>query len=146
MLHPSEDINRSTASAIYSKQLADHSQLDATAVWGMNQPSGLDGENAVLLEGVWKKDKLALHARYEWVQKSAEELALDENVYGHDARFGVNAFTAGFNYDLIRWGKARIAGGSQFTFYHAPESLNSLYGENPMAFEVYLRLYPGKMH
>lgn len=31
---------------------------------------------------------------YEWVQKSFEELALDEFIYGHDAVFPVNAFTA----------------------------------------------------
>lgn len=141
LLHPVEDINRTTASAIYSLPLKNKSTFNATAVWGMNKSAGHDGENAVLVEGEWRKNKLALHTRYEWVQKSTEELALDENIYGHDALFPVNAFTAGFNYDLAKIDKAKIAAGGQFTFYHADEKLNGLYGKNPMAFEVYLRLY-----
>jgi hypothetical protein len=98
-----------------------------------------------LLEAEWRKNKLALHSRYEWVQKSTEELALDELVYGVDAIFPVNAFTAGFNYDLAKIGQTKLAIGSQFSFYHSVEKLNSLYGKNPMAFEIYLRLYPSAM-
>ena len=96
-LHPEEDINRTTASAIYSLPLKNNSTLNATAIWGMNKIKGHDGENAFLLEGSWRKNKLAIHSRYEWVQKSTEELALNEIVYGHDAVFPVHAFTAGFN-------------------------------------------------
>ena len=145
LLHAGEDVNRTTASAIYSKSLKGNSTVNATAVWGLNKTAGHQGENALLAEGEWRKNKLALHARYEWVQKSIEELSLDEAVYGHDAVFPVNAFTVGFNYDLLRLGQTRVAGGSQVTFYHADEKLNSLYGKNPMAFEVYVRLYPSVM-
>lgn len=145
LLHPDENINRTTASAIYSLPLKNKSTFNATAVWGVNKSAGHDGSNAVLIEAEWRKNKLALHTRYEWVQKSTEELALDENVYGHDAVFPVNAFTFGFNYDLLKIQKAKIAGGAQLTFYHADERLNSLYGKNPMAVEVYLRLYPRRM-
>jgi hypothetical protein len=144
-LHTDEDINRTSASAIYSTELKDNSTINATAIWGMNKSKGHDGENAFLLEGSWRKNKLALHARYEWVQKSTEELSLDEAAYGHHIVFPVNAFTAGFNYDLLKFRNTRLAGGSQFTLYHADEKLNSLYGKNPMAVEVYLRLYPGRM-
>ncbi|MCW3106574.1 MAG: hypothetical protein JWQ09_1080, partial [Segetibacter sp.] len=144
-LHPDEDINRTTASGIYSTELRDNSTLNATAIWGQNKSEGHEGENAFLLEGSWRKNKLALHTRYEWVQKATEELALDETVYGQHAVFPVNAFTIGFNYDLLRFGQTRLAGGSQFTLYHADEKLNNLYGKNPMAVEVYLRLYPGIM-
>ncbi|MGN6604485.1 MAG: hypothetical protein ACTHK8_18650 [Ginsengibacter sp.] len=145
LLHPDEDVNRTTASAEYAKFLSDNSTFNATAVWGMNKIKGHDGENAALVEGEWRKNKLALHARYEWVQKGIEELSLDENVYGHDAVFPVNALTAGLNYDLLKIGKTRLAGGSQITFYHADKRLDPLYGKNPMAFEVYLRLYPSMM-
>ncbi len=144
-LHPDEDINRTTASAIYSLPLMNNGTFNAAAVWGVNKTAGHDGENAFLIEGSWRKNKLALHSRYEGVQKSVEELVLDENIYGHDAVFPVNAFTVGFNYDLLNIGPTRLAGGSQLTFYHADEKLNSLYGKNPMAFEGYLRLYPSMM-
>ena len=144
LLHPGEDIKRTTASAIYSVPLKDKSSLNIAAAWGLNSSEGHNA-NALLLEGEWRKNKLALHTRYEWVQKSTEELALDEAIYGHDKIFPVNAFTAGFNYDLLRAGKMKVAGGGQFIFYHADEKLNSLYGKNPMAFEIYLRLYPAIM-
>ena len=77
------------------------------------------------------------------MQKSAEELVLDEGIYGDNAIFPVNAISAGFSYDVLNLGGTRLALGSQFTLYHADKKLNNLYGKNPMAFEVYLRLYPG---
>jgi hypothetical protein len=145
LLHADEDVNRTTASAIYSKSFSENSTFNATAIWGMNKVKEHDGENAVLAEAEWRKNKLALHGRYEWVQKGIEELALDETVYGHDAVFPVNAFTIGFNYDVLQLGQTRLAAGSQFTFYHADKRLDPLYGKNPMAVEVYLRLYPSMM-
>ena len=145
LLQAGEDIHRTTASAIYSVMLRGNSTLNATAVWGMNKIAGHGGEHALLAEGSWRKNRLALHSRYEWVQKSTEELALNEASYGHDAVFSVNAFTVGFNYDLRKIGQTRVAGGSQLTFYHADAKLNSLYGKNPMALELYIRLYPGMM-
>jgi hypothetical protein len=145
LLHPGEDVNRTTASAIYSKVLSANSTFNATVVWGMNKIKNHDGENAALAEAEWRRKKLALYGRYEWAQKGIEELSLDENTFGHDAVFPVNAFTAGFNYDLLKIGRTRLAGGSQVTFYHADKRLDPLYGKNPMAVEVYLRLYPSLM-
>jgi hypothetical protein len=144
-LHPEVDINRTTASAIYSLPLAGKGWLNATAVWGMNKENDHNGENAFLLETSWRKNRMAIHGRYEYVQKSVEELNLNESTYGHDAVFPVNAFTLGLNYDLLNIGKSILAGGSQFTFYSEDNNLDNLYGKNPMAFQVYLRLYPSLM-
>jgi hypothetical protein len=144
-LHAGEDVNRTTASAIYSLPIKNNGTFNATAVWGMNKTKGHEGENAVLLEGEWRKNKLALYGRYDWTQKSVEELVLDENIYGHDAVFTIHAFTVGLNYDLFKIGKGKVAAGSQFSVYHADSRLNNLYGKNPMAFEVFLRLYPAMM-
>jgi hypothetical protein len=142
LLHPGEDINRTTASAIYSIPTKNKGTFNATAVWGINQLKGHKGENAVLVEAECRKHKLGLYARYEWVQKSIEELVLDENVFGHDAVFPVNAFTVGFNYDLFHIQKAKVALGSQFSLYHSDSRLDNLYGKNAMAFELFLRVYP----
>ena len=141
-LHINKDVNRTTASAIYSLPLAKSGWVNAAAVWGINKSKNHDAENAFLLEGSWRKSKLALYGRYEYVQKSVEELVLDETIYGHDAIFPVHAFTVGVNYDLLHINKIRVAGGTQFTLYRTDEKLNSLYGKHPMAFEIYLRLYP----
>lgn len=144
-LHPDEDIHRTTASATYSLQLSHHGWFNAIALWGQNKIKDHQAENAFLLEASWSRNRLALHSRYEYVQKSVEELNLEEAIYGPDALFDVNAITVGFNYDLLHIGKTRLAGGSQFTYYNADNKLNSLYGENPMAFEVFLRFYPALM-
>jgi hypothetical protein len=143
-LHPEEDVNRTTASAIYSLPISDGS-INATALWGMNKVKDHNGENAFLLEGSWRKNKLALYSRFEWVQKSSEELVLDENIYGDNSIFPINSLTAGLNYDLFDIGQLKIAGGGQLCFYHADATLDSLYGRNPMAFEIFLRLYPRTM-
>lgn len=143
-LHPDENVNRTTASAEYSLPLKNNNWFNATAVWGMNKQKGENGENAALLEASYRVNKLALFGRYEYVQKSTEELNLDESVYGNEL-FPVNAYTLGFNYDLLDISKTRVALGSQFTLYNNDKKLYTLYGKNPMAFEVYLRIYPNLM-
>ena len=100
----------------------------------------------MLAEAGWKTKKLALYTRYEWVQKSLEELNLDEATYGQDAVFAVNALTIGLNYDLLNAGQTRLAIGVQGMVYQAPSTLNTLYGKNPLTAEVYIRIYPGMMN
>jgi hypothetical protein len=144
-LHIDEDVNRTTASAVFSKSFMNNSLFNATATWGVNKVKNHEEEHAFLLEASWNKNKLALYSRYEYVQKSVEELVLDETVYGHDVIFPVNAITFGFSYDLLNLNKARIAAGGQFSLYSADKKLENLYGKNPMAAEVYIRLYPSLM-
>ncbi|HEX5153928.1 MAG TPA: hypothetical protein VFW07_20925 [Parafilimonas sp.] len=143
-LHPDENVHRTTASAAYALDLGNYHNLNATAVWGMNKQKDENGEHAALLEASYRINKLALYGKYEFVQKSTHELNLDEDVYG-DALFNVNAFTIGANYDLLQLHKTRIAAGAHFTFYNEPSKLYSLYGKNPLALELYLRVYPSRM-
>jgi hypothetical protein len=143
-LHPDENVNRTTASAEYSLPLRNDNSFNATIAWGMNKQKDKNGENAALAEASYRYKKLALYGKYEFVQKSTEELNLDENIYG-DVLFNVNAFTIGANHDLMQIHKTKIALGTHFTFYSEPSSLYSLYGKNPSAFEVYLRIYPSQM-
>jgi len=147
-LHPAENINRTTVSIIYSLPLKNDDWLNVSSVYGMNKIKDHSGENSFLLETSWKINRLALYAKYEYVEKSVEELSLDENIYGADGIFPVKAFTLGLNYDLLHIKKTNISAGSQFSYYHPDKKLNSLYGKNPMAFEIYLRIYPAlmKMH
>ncbi|HXS54947.1 MAG TPA: hypothetical protein VN726_02415 [Hanamia sp.] len=145
VLHPQENVSRTTASAIFSYPLKNENFFNATALWGLNKIKEHNGENAALLEASLRLKKLALYTRYEWTQKSVEELNLDENIYGKETLFPVNAITLGFNYDLLEVAHTRIALGSQASLFHTKEELNSLYGKNPVAFEVFLRIYPGLM-
>ena len=144
VLHPDEDVNRTTASGVFSKELPGECWINITGLWGMNKIGDHDPEHAVLVEGSWNKKKLALYGRYEWVQKSTEELALDETVYGVSI-FPVNAITLGFNYRLLEIKNTWLSAGSHFTFFAPDRRLNELYGNNPLSFEVYLRINPAIM-
>jgi hypothetical protein len=144
-LHPEEDINRTTASATFSVRGRGEEFINATAVWGLNKIKGHDAENGVLLEAARSVQRTTVYGRYEWVQKSVEELALSEAVYGHDVAFPVHAFTAGASYDVLTLGKTKFALGTQISVYHTADELRSLYSENPLAGEIYLRIYPRAM-
>jgi hypothetical protein len=144
-LHVGEDVNRTTASATYSSRGFGEEFFNATALWGMNKTKDHDAENGLLIEASYNIKKTALYTRYEWVQKSLEELNLDDGEFGHDAIFPVQAFTAGASYDLFTIGKTKIALGGQLSFYNPDKRLSNLYGDNPLAGQIYLRIYPRAM-
>lgn len=144
VLH-SGDVYRTTASAIFSKPLPHDSWINATLAWGMNKEKGHKGEHAVVAEGSWNTQRIAVYGRYEFVQKSTEELSLDEHIYGHDGLFPVHTGTIGASYTFLSIRKTKIAAGGQFSMYTSGKQLSSLYGRNPMAFEVYLRIFPALM-
>jgi hypothetical protein len=147
VLHPEEDVNRTTASAIYSHELPMKSMLNITALWGLNKIEDHKGENAFLLEGAWNKDRFALYTRYEWIQKSVEELNL-QSIFA-DAKsvvFPINALTLGFNYNLLKYKNTWLSAGSHITIFDADDRLDNLYGKHPVGLEVYLRIHPALMH
>jgi hypothetical protein len=145
VLHPGENVNRTTASATFSDRGYGERFTNITALWGLNKVAGHHGEHGLLLEGSRTARRTTVYGRYEWVQKSVEELNLDEARYGHDALFPVHAFTAGSSYDLLALGQTRLALGAQLSFFSPDRRLHSLYGQNPVSGQVYLRIYPRAM-
>jgi hypothetical protein len=141
-LDPTENVFRTTASAIYSLPFGDDKYFDATLVWGQNKIPALYPNNSALFEANVRIKKLDFYTRYEFVQKTTQELNLDDLIYGDESIFGVNAITLGLNYDLIKLGPLNLAAGGQLTVYDADSRLDNLYGRNPMGGEVFLRLYP----
>ena len=75
-LRPDEDVHRTTASATYVQPWGSNDYFAATGLWGLNKTTGRDGSNAVLLEATLRLSRWALYTRYEWVDKSVEELNL----------------------------------------------------------------------
>lgn len=141
-LLPLEDLHRTTASASYSYPIAKGKYFDATALWGLNKQAGESGSNSALLEANLKLKRLDIYMRYEWVQKSGEELMLDEHLYGAHTMYPINAITIGSGYDVARIGNLRFSPGAQLSMYHADAALDALYGKNPLAGEIYLHIYP----
>jgi hypothetical protein len=143
-MHPDENMNRTTASANYSAEFGDEKTFNSTILWGMNQMNE-SMENAFLAEGCFGLKRWNIYFRYEWIQKSSEELDMTENGFGPDILFPINALTIGTSFDLLHSRAANISIGGQVSAYDEDDRLNNLYGKNPLAAEVYLRISPPRL-
>ncbi len=142
---PREDVRKTTASAIHSVRPGKPGHtLNSAFVWGYNKADGHRGAHSFLAETAWGMQRTTLYGKYEWVQKSTEDLLL-EDTFRHDELFGVQALTAGLQHRLAQVFKTHLAVGSQASWYPSTGQLRSIYGANPMALQVYLRLYPALM-
>jgi len=145
-LKPDENVHRTTASATATYPWNNTGYLAATALWGLNKTPGQDASNAALLEATLRLNKCAVYTRYEWVQKSVEELNLLEPVYGpSDRQFALNTVTLGGAYDLLRIGHLVLAAGAQVSVNRPATALQGLYGKTPLSGELYLHIYPQRM-
>jgi hypothetical protein len=142
--HPDENINRTTASATYASANSGPSALQGTFVWGMNSIKDEDSQHAFMVEGAARFDKAVVYGRYDFVQKSAEELNLAGEPFEGNPTFNINAFTFGLNYDLFRQKGISIAPGTQVTLNITDKDLKPIYGDWPLGFQIYLRVYPTK--
>jgi hypothetical protein len=144
-LHPGENVWRYTASALYASPVTmDGTYFTSSLIWGMNDYGKDDHEHSVLLEATKQFPKQALYGRYEFVQKSAEELAL-ENQFSAHTLFNVHKFTAGTNRRLFYAGPVEFLGGLQASINFPPQSLKSLYGNAPMSGQIYILVRPKLM-
>lgn len=142
-LKPDENVYRSTASAVYSRPMAKGNFINVTALWGLNKSHA--NEHAALFEAACVVNRWSVYGRYEFVQKSVDELDLDETLFDHDALFGINAITLGVSFDAIRSKALRTAIGAQASYYSADERLDPLYGQNPVSAQAFIRIYPPRM-
>lgn len=142
-----EDVNRTTASAIHAIKLGENKFLNSTLVWGYNDivTGHHPASHSILLESALTLGKTSVYGRYEWVQKSSEDLLLDKSVYGHGELYAVNALTLGVQQKLFNEWNTNFSAGIQGRLYVTPDGLENLYGETPIGVQVYLRIYPGRM-
>jgi hypothetical protein len=142
---PGKNITRTTASVIHQLPFrGENKYLSTSAVWGLN--SSDHNEHSFLIESNLQFDKTAIYGRYEYVRKGASELDLPQFINGHETIFNIQSLTLGLNRVLLRHFGFNLAMGLQGSVYMADASLNDLYGQNPLAGEIYLRLYPHLMH
>jgi hypothetical protein len=124
-LNPDEDVNRTTASISHALPLTGENRfLNSTFIWGYND-SDDHSENSFTIESNLQFDRFALYGRYENVEKSSGELALDQ--FEENQLFTINALTLGLNYTIVRQMKSNVAIGTQGTIYSADSSLDPIY-------------------
>jgi hypothetical protein len=123
--------------------LPGNNNLTSALIWGYNDAGGDHKEHSATFESNLQLDRFALYGRYEWIQKSANELQVTG--FEHDRLFAVNALTIGTNYTVLRAYNTNLSLGVQGSLYMPDKDLYPVYGKNPLAGQIYLRLYPNLM-
>jgi len=144
---PREDVNKSTASAIHSLCWGSGNALNTTAVWGYNHTvrGHHPDSHTILLESALSLNKTAIYGKYEWVEKSTENLLLDETIYGDGELFQINAITLGVQQNLANVLNTNMSVGVQGSLYVALDKLELVYGRNPIGLQADLRINPELM-
>lgn len=140
VLEPGIDITRTTASVLYAKIIGASKHYSAALIWGLNDKGEDHKEHSILLEDNYQFGKNALFSRYEFLQKSTEELDL-ENELGH-ATFDVHVFSLGYNRSLLQKGVFDLTAGTKATVNFPAKELKPLYGKLPVGFQVFFQVRP----
>jgi hypothetical protein len=139
-LDPGINVIRTTASAIHT-MVFKHDQFIATSlVWGLNHTSQGNNTNSFLLESNLALRPLSIYSRYEFVQKDAHELNLSQ--FPQSKFFNINALTLGVNKVLFAALKTSLSVGVQGTVSFPGKDLKGIYGDYPLAGEIYLKISP----
>ncbi len=134
------DITRTTASVLYAKNMGRSRHYSAALIWGLNDKGEDHREHSILLEDNYQFGKNALFSRYEFLQKSTEELDLESEL-GH-ATFDVHVFSLGYSRSLFQRSALELAAGTKATVNFPAKELKSLYGKMPVGFQIFLQLRP----
>jgi ABC-type uncharacterized transport system permease subunit len=113
-------------------------------VFGQNQSSNKRITSSFLLESNLQFKKLAIYYRYEAVQKTADDLAL-EGTFDIHKKITIHTITLGTNYILLTILNANMVIGIQTSVFQTKENLNNIYGKKPLSGQIYLRINPAMM-
>jgi hypothetical protein len=130
---------RQSASIEYVRPF-DHGSWATSAIWGRKHKELEDHNlNSYLLESTVNfKARNYAFSRLELVDK--DELFPDAPSH---PSFRIGAYTFGGARDLVQNSRWQLALGADLTFYSKPSALNSAYGDNPVSFQLFVRIRPG---
>jgi hypothetical protein len=145
-LYPSENQQRMTASIMYNRPLA-HGNWASSAIWGRTRSlPGAEIENSYLFESTLRfKSRNYVWTRLENAGRS-NELLVGENPlppgFEEMPLTHVQAYTFGYDRDFLHIPHLASALGAQVTTYGVGQPLQPIYGTNPIAVQIFLRLRP----
>ena len=138
-LEPGESIKRFSASALYGRTIGT-GQLAISVVYGANVHGGNTTHSALAESEAILDDANTVVGRFEFVQKSPEDLGLEES--GVEA-FNVSAGSLGFIREIAQGAGLTLGLGIRGTVNLVPETLAHIYGSRtPVGGLVFLRLRP----
>ena len=136
-LHPDDDVDRTTASAIFQHDFGG-ARWQTTAAWGRNKPSHGDATDAWLLESSISLSKT--HTFFARAERAAKnELFLPADPRDHET-FTVGKLTGGYIYDFPTDGHFKVGVGGLASKYSLPSELDPVYGSNPTSFMLFARI------
>jgi len=149
-LHPEENQHRLGASALYTRPIGQAGEWASALVYGANQHS-VPGEpsngfaHSVLLESNLQLDHHnSVYGRVEWVEKSAEELAIPNAI--PETRYDVSGLVLGYVGEIAEYGGASLGLGLRGSLDFVPEDLKATYGtRTPAGIVVYARVRPSTL-
>jgi hypothetical protein len=140
-LEPGEDILRSTGSVSHTVPLRGNSFVASTFVYGLNSTRD-ENTHSALVESNVQMRRLAVYGRYEFVQKPADDLELSQ--FG-EMIYDIHGFTFGANWRIATVFLTDILVGGQGKISGTHARLDRIYGNNPLAAQVYLNLRPTRL-
>jgi hypothetical protein len=150
-LHPTEDVQRMTASVMYNRPLARGSWA-SSLIWGRNCVL----QTGQVFNGYLAESTLQfavnnhVWGRIENVDRTSELLlGKQPEPPGFDEEFlaRIQAYTAGYDHDFRLIPGLATALGAQVTLYGKPAFLNPIYGEHPAGVILFVRIRPiGNAH
>lgn len=131
---------RQTASIEYNRPLRTGSWA-TSLIWGRVHKLATDASlNSYLLESTLNfRQRNYVFSRLELVDK--DELfpqAAEQPAYR------IGAYTFGGVRDLLQNRAGQLGLGADLTFYSKPNALDAAYGSDPVSFQIFLRLRPGR--
>lgn len=137
LLEPEVSVRRTTASVSHQQDFAAN-RLQTTLAWGRNRKQPGNITDGWLLESALKlKERYTLFGRIERVEN--DEL-FPEGEALHGQTFKVGKLSLGAIDDFGRVGRARIGIGGLVSRFAVPSALKGVYGSNPTAYMVFLRV------
>jgi len=149
-LHPTEDLQRMTASIMYNRPLT-NGDWASTLLWGRNHSlSTGDNANSYLAEStlrfishnyVWTRIENVDRTTELLLNRHAEPLGFEESFLAR-----VQAYTFGYDREFGFLPYISTAVGAQVTFYQKPGFLTPIYGDHPTGVVVFLRFRAEPKH
>lgn len=147
--HPGEDVMRTTASVIHQYTMSDTRFVSSSFIYGWNQlkhHGEKSNEHSFTAESNLQLDKTAIYGRYEFVQKSGDELGFPDDIGSAGSPYNVNALTLGVNRRIAQVAKTDLSVGVQASANFIPQGyIRSAYGNTPLNGQVYLKINPALM-